>query len=115
MQNCSYFFNGLIVHCSRAVQDGLMFSVLKYVVVEIWSFPPDDSSLLFSFFFGFFSSDGSHIISGSENGFVYLWRTYHDVARAAPAARRDVNDAYESFAGKTKCALLMFVDMLLPV
>ena len=46
------------------------------------------------------SSDGSHIMSGSENGFVYIWRTYQDIARTAPAARRDVNDSYESFAGQ---------------
>ncbi|XP_065182884.1 WD repeat-containing protein 44-like [Sycon ciliatum] len=42
-----------------------------------------------------FSADGSHIITGSENGFVYLWRTFHDFSRSA-AAR--LNDFYESFA-----------------
>ena len=42
-----------------------------------------------------FSHDGSYLICGSEDRFVYVWRTQHGIA----SARRDKNEFYESFSG----------------
>jgi len=43
-----------------------------------------------------FSRDGQYIISGSEDNYVYIWRTHHDVGKLS-SARRDRNEYYESF------------------
>ena len=45
----------------------------------------------------FFSHDGELVISGSEDHYVYMWRAQHRIA----SARKDKNDFYESFSGKT--------------
>ncbi|KAG0410780.1 hypothetical protein HPB47_012108 [Ixodes persulcatus] len=42
---------------------------------------------------GSFSHDGRYIISGSENQFIYIWKTYHDYKFSS--ARRDRNDYWE--------------------
>lgn len=42
-----------------------------------------------------FSHDGKYVISGSENQFIYLWKTYHDYAKFS-SARRDRNDYWEA-------------------
>jgi len=44
-----------------------------------------------------FSRDGQYIISGSEDNYVYIWRTHHDVGKLS-SARRDRNEYYESFS-----------------
>jgi len=43
-----------------------------------------------------FSNDGKLILCGSEDKFVHIWRTNHDV----PNTRKDRNEYYESFSGK---------------
>lgn len=43
------------------------------------------------------SRDGQYIISGSEDNFVYVWQTHHDVSKLS-SARRDRNEFYESFS-----------------
>lgn len=42
---------------------------------------------------GSFSHDGRYVISGSENQFIYIWKTYHDYKFSS--ARRDRNDYWE--------------------
>lgn len=44
----------------------------------------------------FCSHDGQYVISGSEDHFVYIWRTQHGF----PSSRRDKNEFYLSFSGK---------------
>ncbi|XP_059911667.1 WD repeat-containing protein 44 isoform X1 [Gadus macrocephalus] len=41
-----------------------------------------------------FSHDYSFIVSGSEDKYVYIWSTYHDLSRFTPV-RRDRNDFWE--------------------
>ena len=41
------------------------------------------------------SHDGQYIVCGSEDHFVYIWRTQHGIA----SSRRDKNDYFESFSG----------------
>uniref|UniRef100_A0A023GC56 WD repeat-containing protein 44 n=1 Tax=Amblyomma triste TaxID=251400 RepID=A0A023GC56_AMBTT len=43
---------------------------------------------------GSFSHDGRYVISGSENQFIYIWKTYHDYKFSS--ARRDRNTYWES-------------------
>ncbi|EEC03180.1 WD-repeat protein, putative, partial [Ixodes scapularis] len=47
---------------------------------------------------GSFSHDGRYIISGSENQFIYIWKTYHDYKFSS--ARRDRNDYWEGIKGE---------------
>ncbi|EFX71967.1 hypothetical protein DAPPUDRAFT_201342 [Daphnia pulex] len=42
-----------------------------------------------------FSHDGKYIISGSENQYIYMWKTHHDYAKFS-SARRDRNDYWEA-------------------
>jgi WD40 repeat protein len=42
-----------------------------------------------------FSHDGKFIISGSENNFIYLWRTAHEYVGFRGGARRDRNKYWE--------------------
>lgn len=51
-------------------------------------------------FFIFFpdSHDGKFIISGSENQYIYMWKTHHDYAKFS-SARRDRNDYWEAIKG----------------
>ena len=46
-----------------------------------------------------FSRDGQYIIGGSEDNYIYIWKTHHDVSKLS-SARRDRNEYYESFSGK---------------
>lgn len=41
-----------------------------------------------------FSHDGKYVISGSENQFIYIWKTHHDYSTFS-SARRDRNDYWE--------------------
>eukprot|EP00794_Sanderia_malayensis_P011106 gene11103-12275_t len=41
-----------------------------------------------------FSHDGRHIVCGSEDHFIYIWKTYHDI----PNVRKDRSEYYESFS-----------------
>ncbi|XP_067118592.1 WD repeat-containing protein 44 isoform X3 [Centruroides vittatus] len=41
-----------------------------------------------------FSHDGKYVISGSENQFIYIWKTHHDYSKFS-SARRDRNDYWE--------------------
>ncbi|KAJ3589528.1 hypothetical protein NHX12_010373 [Muraenolepis orangiensis] len=41
-----------------------------------------------------FSHDYSFIVSGSEDKYIYIWNTYHDLSRFTPV-RRDRNDFWE--------------------
>ncbi|CAL8119089.1 unnamed protein product [Orchesella dallaii] len=43
---------------------------------------------------GTFSHDGKYVVSGSENQFVYIWKTYHDYSKFS-SARRDRNGYWE--------------------
>lgn len=47
------------------------------------------------FFFLFSSHDGKYIVSGSENQYIYMWKTHHDYAKFS-SARRDRNDYWEA-------------------
>ena len=46
-----------------------------------------------------FSRDGQYIIGGSEDNYIYIWKTHHDVSKLS-SARRDRNEYYESFSGE---------------
>jgi WD40 repeat protein len=43
-----------------------------------------------------FSRDGLNIVCGSEDHFIYVWKTHHDVNKLS-SVRRDRNEFYESF------------------
>ena len=45
-----------------------------------------------------YSQDGQYILCGSEDNYIYVWKTYHDYGKLS-SARRDRNDCYESFTG----------------
>ena len=45
------------------------------------------------------SHDYSFIVSGSEDKYVYVWSTYHDLSRFTPV-RRDRNDFWEGIKGR---------------
>ena len=47
-----------------------------------------------------FSRDGRYIISGSEDKFIYIWKTHLDASKLS-SARRDRNEFYECFSGET--------------
>ena len=44
-----------------------------------------------------YSRDGLNIISGSEDHYIYVWKTHHDVNKLT-SVRRDRNEFYESFS-----------------
>lgn len=45
-----------------------------------------------------FSHDYSFIVSGSEDKYVYIWSTYHDLSKFT-SVRRDRNDFWEGIKG----------------
>lgn len=49
-----------------------------------------------------FSHDYSFIVSGSEDKYVYIWSTYHDLSKFT-SVRRDRNDFWEGIKGS--CAV----------
>lgn len=51
-----------------------------------------------NFFFFSFSHDYSFIVSGSEDRYVYIWSTYHDLSKFT-SVRRDRNDFWERIKG----------------
>ncbi|KAJ7382027.1 WD repeat-containing protein 44 [Desmophyllum pertusum] len=55
-----------------------------------------------------FSHDGQYVICGSEDHFVYIWRTQHGI----PSSRRDKNEFYESFSAH---AVVVTAAMFAPV
>lgn len=55
-----------------------------------------------------FSHDGQYVICGSEDHFVYIWRTQHGF----PSSRRDKNEFYESFSAH---AVVVTAAMFAPV
>lgn len=44
------------------------------------------------------SHDYSFIVSGSEDKYVYIWSTYHDLSKFT-SVRRDRNDFWEAIKG----------------
>lgn len=46
-----------------------------------------------------YSRDGLNIICGSEDNFIYVWKTHHDVNKLS-SVRRDRNEFYESFTSE---------------
>lgn len=54
-----------------------------------------------------YSRDGQYIICGSEDNYIYIWKTHHDYSKLS-SARRDRNDYFESFSGKIKVRLVMY-------
>lgn len=53
-----------------------------------------------------FSHDFTYIVSGSEDKYVYIWSTYHDLSKFT-SVRRDRNDFWEGIKGKIQ--LVIFV------
>lgn len=47
-----------------------------------------------------FSHDYSFIVSGSEDKYVYIWSTYHDLSKFT-SVRRDRNDFWEAIKGSS--------------
>ena len=45
-----------------------------------------------------FSPKGKYVISGSEDHFIYIWKTQHEFYKFS-SARRDRNDYYEAVKG----------------
>ena len=45
-----------------------------------------------------YSPKGKYVISGSEDHFIYLWKTQHEFYKFS-SARRDRNDYYEAVKG----------------
>lgn len=54
------------------------------------------------------SHDGKYIISGSENQYIYMWKTHHDYAKFS-SARRDRNDYWEAIKGILNCFIVYFI------
>uniref|UniRef100_A0A8C9R6E1 WD repeat-containing protein 44 n=1 Tax=Scleropages formosus TaxID=113540 RepID=A0A8C9R6E1_SCLFO len=54
-----------------------------------------------------FSHDYSFIVSGSEDKYVYIWSTYHDLSKFT-SVRRDRNDFWEGIKGNGKCVIFTF-------
>ena len=51
----------------------------------------------------FLSCDGKCIICGSEDNYIYVWKTQHDYSKLS-SVRKDRNDYFECFTGKpTRC------------
>ena len=70
---------------------------------------------------GTFSPDGNHIVSGSENGSVVLWRTNHDWYQPGRASSvgysKNKNDSYESFemTNVSSCTATAFMPFMTTV
>lgn len=47
------------------------------------------------------SHDFTYIVSGSEDKYVYIWSTYHDLSKFS-SVRRDRNDFWEGVKGKAE-------------
>ncbi len=45
-----------------------------------------------------YSHDYAFIVSGSEDNYVYIWSTYHDLSKFT-SVRRDRNDFWEGIKG----------------
>lgn len=60
------------------------------------------------FLFWIFSHDFTYIVSGSEDKYVYIWSTYHDLSKFT-SVRRDRNDFWEGIKGKNQ---LLFFALL---
>lgn len=54
-----------------------------------------------------FSHDYSFIVSGSEDKYVYIWSTYHDLSKFT-SVRRDRNDFWEGIKGSHAVCRMTF-------
>lgn len=57
-----------------------------------------------------YSHDYSFIVSGSEDKYVYIWSTYHDLSKFT-SVRRDRNDFWEGIKGNS--AVCSFIKCLM--
>lgn len=57
-----------------------------------------------------YSHDYSFIVSGSEDKYVYIWSTYHDLSKFT-SVRRDRNDFWEGIKGN--CAACWMTNCIL--
>lgn len=56
------------------------------------------------FLLSILSHDFTYIVSGSEDKYVYIWSTYHDLSKFT-SVRRDRNDFWEGIKGKKSIIL----------
>lgn len=52
----------------------------------------------------FYSPTGKYVICGSEDHFLYVWKTNHEFIKFT-SARRDRNDYWEAIKGKNAAQL----------
>lgn len=57
------------------------------------------------------SHDYSFIVSGSEDKYVYIWSTYHDLSKFT-SVRRDRNDFWEAIKGSCVWTSLFFLTCI---
>lgn len=95
----------------------VLHNLTSGVVVDIYNQEAlIEGNLDFFFLFIFwpillkYSHDFTYLVSGSEDKYVYIWSTYHDLSKFT-SVRRDRNDFWEGIKGKQMqltyiCALL---------